>query len=85
MLGVGGSSGILALWDTSENEGVERKFASRSNSVGSTANSLAELNLTSSFKSAYDLGEELAREEEAAKLAKGGEDSKKSKKKKGKK
>lgn len=62
MLAVGGSKGTLALWDTSENEGVERRFGSRAQGVASAA---ASTDISSSFKNAFDLGEELARQEEA--------------------
>lgn len=63
MLAVGGSKGMLALWDTSENEGVERRFGARAQGLASAAAS--NLDISSSFKNALDLGEELARQEEA--------------------
>ncbi|CAI5703412.1 hypothetical protein KXD40_003679 [Peronospora effusa] len=66
MLGVGGSKGVLALWDTSENEGVERRFGSRVHGVPTAASS----DISASFRSPYQLGEELALEEEREKLAK---------------
>ncbi|KAF1772170.1 G-protein beta WD-40 repeat [Phytophthora cactorum] len=66
MLGVGGSKGVLALWDTSENEGVERRFGSR--------------RYFGSFRSPYQLGEELALEEEREKQQQGKKKSGKGKK-----
>jgi periodic tryptophan protein 1 len=78
MLGVGGSKGVLALWDTSENEGVERRFSSRVQGVASTASS----DISASFRSPYQLGEELALEEEREKQQQG---KKSGKGKKGKK
>ncbi|KAG7401288.1 rRNA-processing protein [Phytophthora boehmeriae] len=63
MLGVGGSKGTLALWDTSENEGVERRFGSRVQGATTTAST----DISSSFRSPYQLGEELALEEEREK------------------
>jgi len=58
-LGVGGSKGILALWDTSENQGVERRFGSRA-----PAGSASSGDISSSFRSPAQLGEELARQDE---------------------
>jgi periodic tryptophan protein 1 len=78
MLGVGGSKGVLALWDTSENEGVERRFSSCVQGVASTASS----DISASFRSPYQLGEELALEEEREKQQQG---KKSGKGKKGKK
>ena len=66
MLGVGGSKGVLALWDTSENEGVERRFGSRVQGVATAASS----DISASFRSPYQLGEELALEEEREKQVK---------------
>ncbi|KAH7465832.1 hypothetical protein KRP22_014833 [Phytophthora ramorum] len=63
LLGVGGSKGVLALWDTSENEGVERRFSSRVQGAA-TATSI---DISSSFRSPFQLGEELALEEEREK------------------
>ncbi|CAH0514755.1 unnamed protein product [Peronospora belbahrii] len=63
MLGVGGSKGVLALWDTSENEGVARRFGSCVQVVATVASS----DISASFRSPYQLGEELALEEEREK------------------
>ncbi|TYZ63964.1 hypothetical protein PybrP1_004206 [[Pythium] brassicae (nom. inval.)] len=63
MLAVGGSKGTLALWDTSENEGVERRFGSRAQGLATPVAGATDI--SASFKSAFDLGEELARQEEA--------------------
>lgn len=76
---------MLALWDTSENEGVERRFSSRAQGVASSS-STGATDISSSFKNAYDLGEELARqEEEERKQSSGQQGKKKSGKSKGKK
>ena len=83
MLAVGGSKGVLALWDTSENQGVERKFSGRVSTAGTAA---ASSDISASFKSAYDLGEELAMEEEREReQAKENQKPKGKKKNKGKK
>lgn len=82
MLAVGGSKGTLALWDTSENEGVERRFGSRVQGVASAA---ASTDISSSFKNAFDLGEELARQEEAEREQKAQQSKKKASKSKAKK
>jgi periodic tryptophan protein 1 len=81
MLGVGGGKGVFALWDIEENEGVERKFSGRVSSSAKQGNSS---DIASSFRSPYELGEELARHEEAEKAAaaSGANSSKKKKKKK---
>lgn len=63
MLAVGGSKGTLALWDTSENEGVTRRFGSRAQGLATAV--AGSTDISASFKSAFDLGEELARQEEA--------------------
>lgn len=62
MLAVGGSKGVLALWDTSENEGVERRFSSRAQGAPTATTS----DISASFRSPYQLGEELAMQEEQA-------------------
>ncbi|OQR92254.1 periodic tryptophan protein [Achlya hypogyna] len=71
LLAAGGSGGIVALWDTAENDAVERKFTARiaGHQQGVVPAVEGNLNLGASFKTAYDLGEELIREEEAAKAA----------------
>lgn len=84
MLAVGGSKGTLALWDTSENEGVERRFGARAHGVATPSGASTEI--SASFKNAYDLGEELARQEEAERAAAAAtKKSKKAGKSKGKK
>ncbi|KAF4031604.1 WD domain G-beta repeat [Phytophthora infestans] len=80
MLGVGGSKGVLALWDTSENEGVERRFGSRVQGAATTASS----DISASFRSPFQLGEELALEDEREKQQQQGK-KKSGKGKKGKK
>ncbi|EEY58039.1 periodic tryptophan protein, putative [Phytophthora infestans T30-4] len=80
MLGVGGSKGVLALWDTSENEGVERRFGSRLQGAATTASS----DISASFRSPFQLGEELALEDEREKQQQQGK-KKSGKGKKGKK
>ncbi|KAF1772163.1 G-protein beta WD-40 repeat [Phytophthora cactorum] len=65
MLGVGGSKGVLALWDTSENEGSCHDYSS---------------DISASFRSPYQLGEELALEEEREKQQQGKKKSGKGKK-----
>ncbi|KAJ0393791.1 hypothetical protein P43SY_008228 [Pythium insidiosum] len=77
MLGCGGSKGILALWDTSENQGVERRFGSRVQGAPTSG----QLDLSSAFRSADQLADELIRDEEASRQAQGD----KKKKSKGKK
>ncbi|KDO33628.1 hypothetical protein SPRG_01604 [Saprolegnia parasitica CBS 223.65] len=71
LLATGGSNGMVALWDTTENDAVERKFTSRmaGHQQGVAPAVESNLNLGASFKTAYDLGEELIREEEAAKAS----------------
>ncbi|KAI9915022.1 hypothetical protein PsorP6_007946 [Peronosclerospora sorghi] len=64
LLGVGGSKGILALWDTSENDDVESRFRSRVQDVAISAS----VDLSSSFRSPDQLGEELAIVEEREQL-----------------
>ncbi|TMW64994.1 hypothetical protein Poli38472_009161 [Pythium oligandrum] len=81
MLGVGGSKGILALWDTSENQGVERRFSSRVQS----APSVGGLNLSSTFRSAQQLADDLIREEEEEAARRQQSGDKKKAKSKGKK
>lgn len=56
MLGVGGSKGVLALWDTSENEHVERRFGSRVQGLSTAVSS----DISSSFRSPDQLGDDLA-------------------------
>ncbi|CAK4079665.1 unnamed protein product [Aphanomyces euteiches] len=65
LLGVGGTGGVLALWDTSENDTVERKFATRAANIGHHEVA-SSVNFSASFKSADDVAEELLREEEAS-------------------
>ncbi|RLN89875.1 hypothetical protein BBJ28_00019579 [Nothophytophthora sp. Chile5] len=84
MLGVGGSKGVLALWDTSENEGVERRFGSRVQG-SATGAAAASSGISASFRSPYQLGEELALEEEREKQQQTQQGKKKSGKSKGKK
>lgn len=73
MLAVGGSKGILALWDTTENQGVERRFGSRAPAGAATSSS----DISTSFRSADQLGEELAQEEERERQQQQGQKSKK--------
>lgn len=67
MLGVGGSKGVLALWDTFDNESVKRRFGSRAQGLATTVSS----DISASFRSPYQLGEELALEEECVKQTQG--------------
>ncbi|KAF0686415.1 Aste57867_21786 [Aphanomyces stellatus] len=69
LLGVGGTGGVLALWDTVENDSVERKFATRAANVGLHAVAAGGLNLAASFQSADDVAAELLREEDQAAAA----------------
>ncbi|RHY53202.1 hypothetical protein DYB38_008566 [Aphanomyces astaci] len=87
LLGAGGTGGVLALWDTSENDVVERKFSTRAANIGNhpVPQATGGLTLGASFKSANDVADELLREEDqaqaaAAKAATGKKKSKKTKK-----
>ncbi|ETW07984.1 hypothetical protein H310_02370 [Aphanomyces invadans] len=81
LLGTGGTGGVLALWDTSENDGVERKFATRAANIGNHPVPDG-LQLHTSFKSANDIADELLREEEEQNAVKIPATKKKSKKNK---